>query len=356
MLPCEKLVIVLSWSVRLLQYIVLICIAAPAVGQDFAVVGSSPIDGDMSVDTVSTVVFTFSAPIDTTHRFSSGLPVEFFAINPADSISIDSVYYSGDRHSVLFDVRHTDNTDFVWILTGARTAADTLLCSPYAVNYSTASNQGPWSVGGTAAGLHLVKRPDCTIVALVPVLMDDIPERAGHIVAADVTGQELDFQYEIDGVRNGVYWPAVLADIDRDGIIEPTFWRLPERSMYDDDGDQEPDSIVVSDSSLTQINLVILVGLANEPRTATGESSSLIVYPNPSNHVATVDVVISDPAVLRIGIVDVLGRTVLVLRTALYHRGQHSITFDTSRLRAGMYLVQLRSGHQVESARFVVAR
>lgn len=53
-----------------------------ALAQDFTVEAAVPAAEASNVALQTTVAFTFSAPLDTTARFSGEWPVEFFTISP----------------------------------------------------------------------------------------------------------------------------------------------------------------------------------------------------------------------------------------------------------------------------------
>ncbi len=309
-----------------------------AEAQDLTVISATPANGSASVSLESTVAFEFSAPLDTSYRFPGGLPVEFFTISPPDSIVIDRVHYSTDLTTVLFDVSHTPDTDFLWLLSGARSSSDTLLCSPGVVNYTTAESTGEWSVRGTAYAVALVKRLRCgQFGALTALVYDKLPNNGGHPVAAATVDSNDDYLFSISGVRNGVYWPAVIADINENGVIEPNYPRLPELEVYRS-LDYSPQNILVADADVDGVEMMIVVGLTTEERPTSGYSGNLSAYPNPLSDRTNVEVHLAQPGPIEVRVFDVLGR--LQYRDVIPggYAGPNTITLDLAMLPAGVYI------------------
>jgi hypothetical protein len=323
---------------------------------DLQVTSTEPVDKAISVDLNTTVSFQFAVSLDSTAVYSRGLPVEFFAVSPPDSIVIERAYYSQNYTTLNLDVRHSAATDFLWILTGARSAAGTDLCYPFVLSYSTAPDRGPWTVAGEARAFVEVKRQDCDVFELIPVLFNRPPAKRGYPVAAAVVDTQGGTEWIVSGVRNGTYWPAVLADIDRDGIIEPGAWPLQEWAYYDPDGDRRADSITVADGDETGVVLDILVGLSRDDARVTRASSLVSVYPNPAHLLATIVLETDAPGPTRLDLMDVLGRRVRTLADGYFYPGRHTIPLDASSLPAGVYFIRLRTGDRVDTRSLVVVR
>ncbi len=54
-------------------------------------------------------------------------------------------------------------------------------------------------------------------------------------------------------------------------------------------------------------------------------------------------------AEIRLEVFDVLGRQVRVLADGLYGAGAHSVSFDASNLRSGLYMYRLKSADYVQT-------
>ncbi len=226
------------------------------------VVSTSPADGAVNVPTNATISFTFSEPIDTTKVDpESGIPLVFTIISPVDSTQLAGVSYSTDLKTVNFQVNLTANTDFVMILTYAKSTNGNVLERPYALNFTTASSHGQYTVSGNV--LSDLGSVDGVMVILSnqPIFGDggdtDNSVVSGTVVnasspkkmvsVADTSG------YQLNYVRPGTYWIAAAKDVNQDGYIDPESgdWL----GMYDPDGDGEEDSIKVVNQNVSGIDI-----------------------------------------------------------------------------------------------------
>jgi hypothetical protein len=222
----------------------------PANSQ-FLLTASTPADGAANVPLATIVSFTFSAPLDTAARFQedSPAPLAFLDTAPKDSVILGAISYSPDLTTISVEITHTANTDFVWLLTGARSNAGEPLAQPYVLNYTTSATFGERTVSGTVtlagvdAGNALVALQDR------PLFSDEGIVKIGAVVPT-VGGA-----YIVNYVRDGVYWPAAAKDIDGDGQIDPAGSDVI--GFYDPNNDGQPDSIVVAGANLTGIDMAL---------------------------------------------------------------------------------------------------
>ncbi|HMB90860.1 MAG TPA: T9SS type A sorting domain-containing protein [Rhodothermales bacterium] len=329
----------------------------PATAQEFSVIDADPAPGDSSVALQTTVRFIFSAPVDTSFRFTdvSTLPVEFYAISPADSIQIDSTYFNEGLTELSFEVTHTDDTDFVWVMTGALDEDGVLLCEPYVLSYTTADRPGAFSVSGELYVAIPVKGGPslCTSFDRYVAMLLDTPDvGTATIKAASVVEQDVDFRfpYTISDVRNGIYWPVTRSDTDSDGVIDG----FGGYEYYDEDFDGKRDSLVVADSNRT--NIVMLVsgpGATQDPTELPGVASLLPNYPNPFNPQTTLAFRLERPMPVRLTVFDVLGRQVAAVADGFYPAGSHTATWMAEHVPSGLYVVRLQ-GDRFQLARPVV--
>lgn len=311
---------------------------AVAFAQGLTVVSTTPADGSHTVSLESTVAFEFSAAIDTSYRYPGGLPVELFAVSPPDSIVIHRMHYSDDLTTVLFDVRHTPDTDFLWILTGARTKTDTRFCIPGVINYSTSDSRGEWTVSGTAYAIALLKRLGCgQFSALTALIYDKLPENGGNPLGAAIVDANDDYRFTISGVRNGVYWPAVITDINENGVIEPDFPRLPELDYYRG-LDNSIQNVVVADQHLEGVELRILVGLSSEQPPPPPKRGVASLFPNPFTRYTAIEIEVVRPGPAQVRVFDLIGRLQQHVQTAVLPIGRQAIRLDLSGLHAGTYV------------------
>lgn len=214
----------------------------------FVVTASSPANGEAGVPVSATVSFTFSAPLDTSARYGDlPYPVSLLSPDPATPLTVEAVSYTPDLKTISFQVVHAPDTDFVWLLVGARSAAGERLARPFALNYTTAATAGRYAISGTIriAG----EDPANTLVGLFdkPLFAEEemVPLAAAVSEAAGA--------YAVTLVRDGVYWPMAAKDLDNDGTIDPE--RGDPLGFYDPDQDGQPDSVVVAGSDVTGIDM-----------------------------------------------------------------------------------------------------
>ena len=327
---------------RITGFLCLLALTLPAAGQDLSIVATEPAVGDSSVALQTTVQFTFSAPLDTTVRFSGETPFAFFAINPPDSICIDSTSFSDDLTTLRFDVTHTDSTDFVWILTGAVSQDGRPLCQSYVLSYTTADRPGQFSVSGRIYEVVVTKGGVvCDFGGLFATLWNALPDSNGHVVAAAVATHELGYgvgDFVVEGVRAGAYWVAPHFVFEGLGITRS----LSPYDFYDADRDGRPDSLVVADSSRTGVILEVAGPGATQRRAEVpGVAALLPNYPNPFNPQTTLSFRLERPARLYLTVHDLLGRQVATVANGFYPPGTHEVVWHAVDLPSGLYAMRL---------------
>lgn len=335
---------------RICCSLIVLCGPAKMAAQDFGVIDTSPAPGDSSVALETTVRFTFSAPLDTTARFAGPWPVEFFAIDPPEAISIDSVYFSDDLTEIAFDVSHRDATDFTWVMTGALDADSTLAC-PFVLTYSTADSLGRYSVSGWAASMFLVKSSTC--YSILVGLRNAPYDKAGYLVAAAASDFIYGDGYEIRHVRPGTYWPVAYFDQNRNGIIEPNWNIAPdpygEATHLGLFVGSATDSVVVTDQSLSNVDL-LLIGGATESDSPSSFAGRMSTYPNPfaDNFSLAFETVRSGE--VEVSLHDILGRQIGVISNVFLPAGTHEIpVVIPSPSPSGVYVVRMTAGAATRS-------
>ncbi|TAE25378.1 MAG: T9SS C-terminal target domain-containing protein [Candidatus Kapaibacterium sp.] len=120
----------------------------------------------------------------------------------------------------------------------------------------------------------------------------------------------------------------------------------------------------------TAVALTALDRLSNESRPARVSISTSItsvlgastqglmvdIFPNPVQHRLLVRVALPQAVRLRLSIIDMLGRTVLVLANAAYMQGEHLIEADTETLAAGVYTLHIEANDILSFVRKVVVQ
>ena len=301
---------------------------------------------------------TFNSPIDTTARFDDEGPLAFFSIEPADAITIDGVRFSEDLTEAIYDVTHHDTTDYVWILTGARSAEGSLLCGPQVLSYTTRMESGPGTVQGEAFWIVAVKGASCSFPAIA-ALLNTYPDSGATVAAASAIDDQGTF--EIAGVRPGDYWPVLLLDWNGDGLLNP-IWDLigdvhSEVGLYDPDEDGMPEPINMSDSTHVEI-LLGAYGSSSigKPRDLPGVVRFMETYPNPSTGDVRVFFDLEAPAVIAVTVYDVLGRRVSEIANGLVPNGTHELPWRTDGFPAGVYVVRVQGPDFAISRQMILLR
>lgn len=328
---------------RLLLLLCWLC-ALPAAAQDLLVTTLSPTPGQDSVALRSTVTFTFSAPVDTSARFDGAGPLAFFTIHPADSLVIHGMQVSEDRRAVSFDVTHRADTDYLWVLTGARAEEGALLCRPAVLSYTTRHDRGEAVVQGWAGLMFVTKqRDECSAWPSVAALLDAPPGPTAAVVAAAAVADNAEF--EITGVRPGTYWPVMLLDLNRDGRVQPDWSRIghaeSEVGLYDPDWDGQVDSLVVSGAGVWEIMLGAYGSSREDPAVLPGRARLLQNYPNPFAGSTRLRFELARPMPLVVAVYDLLGRQVARPARGWFTGGWHEVAWAADGLTAGTYVLRL---------------
>ncbi len=249
---------------RFLSMVLVTLVWVPVLLAQMNVVSTSPADGAVNVPTNATVSFTFSEPIDTTRiGQGQGIPFVFTIASPTDSIHLDSLYYSTDFTTVYFDFQLTPNTDYVFILTYAKSTNGNVLEHPYALNFTTASDHGQYTISGNIQSDMGSVEDVIVIVSKVPVFGEEGGDIDNYVASGTVvtggTNKLVSINdtlgYQAKYIRPGTYWLAAAKDVNGDGDIDPSMgdWI----GMYDPDGDGREDSVVVSNQSVTNVDLTM---------------------------------------------------------------------------------------------------
>ncbi len=214
--------------------------AMPTLAQ-LAVLSTVPTDGATLVDTASTVVITFNAPLDTSARFP--WPPGFFlglSMSP-EPREPDSVSVSTDLTTVRIHNLHlAADTRYVLAVLGARSSTGASLQVPAVITFTTGAALPTAAVSGTITLPG--GDPSGTLVALFPALMT-VPEAMGVVQASSGA-------YQINYVPPGVYFPMALKDIDHSGDADPDP-AVDLVAIYDPNGDGVADQIVVAEGAAT---------------------------------------------------------------------------------------------------------
>jgi Secretion system C-terminal sorting domain len=352
---------VLSPGVALLLALLIATITPTTLrAQELFVEASTPVIGDSSVAQETTVRFQFSAPLDTTARFSNGWPVAFFAIEPADSIRIDSMYFSGDLRELVFDVTQTDDTEFIWLLTGAVALEGFPFCQAVALRYTTAETWPSFSVRGVLGTVSPVgpgktcdKVRDNVQAYIAGLMTGDPRNPESRLVTASAVA-ELSVSFVMP-VRDGTYWPVGFIDDDGNGEIQPNWSLWPshaaEATYYlDYIGGEGPDSVVVNMADVSELLMSFPgAGSREQPVEIPGFVHGFRAYPNPTAGALRVAYHVEAGVDVAVSVFDLLGREVRVLVEESVHApGPHEMAWHFEDVASGIYFVRLQAaGRQI---------
>lgn len=102
--------------------------------------------------------------------------------------------------------------------------------------------------------------------------------------------------------------------------------------------------------TLTVVPLII-TGVAEIKNT-----SVLSVYPNPASTNTTISYNIGKDAIIELSVLDLIGNKVAAIDAGRKQAGNHQSGWNTESLSEGMYLIQLRSGENVLTQKFIITR
>jgi hypothetical protein len=103
---------------------------------------------------------------------------------------------------------------------------------------------------------------------------------------------------------------------------------------------------------LFQKPVVLVEGQTGLPATTSLAQN----YPNPFNPRTAISYQLSAISVVKISVVDVLGREVALLVQEQKAAGTYSVQWNASGLPSGVYLYQLRAGSFVETRKMVITK
>jgi len=117
---------------------------------------------------------------------------------------------------------------------------------------------------------------------------------------------------------------------------------------------QTSGTIPIQDASYEYINTS--VGIANSAPTLPRDPELNQNYPNPFNPTTTISYNLPSGGNVTLGIFDVLGKQVAQLVDGLQSAGYHSVKFDGSALRSGVYFYRIQSGTFVDTKKLILIK
>jgi hypothetical protein len=159
--------------------------------------------------------------------------------------------------------------------------------------------------------------------------------------------------YSLGNVRDGVYWPAAAKDGDGNGSIDPGLG--DPFGQYDPNGDGWPDSIVISGTNRSGIDITLrsISSVPDKRMSMRCLISPPQICPNPLNRMGVIQFSLQTPARVRLCIFNAFGDMVgsLLDGTCM---GQQSVSFETQNLPDGIYCYRLMVGNECHSGKMIV--
>ena len=83
---------------------------------------------------------------------------------------------------------------------------------------------------------------------------------------------------------------------------------------------------------------------------------SLLAYPNPFNATTTLRFTVPRAGQTTLRLYDITGREVAVLVNQQQNAGEHTVSFDGSRLATGLYFARLEAAGQMQTRKLVLLK
>ncbi len=147
-----------------------------------------------------------------------------------------------------------------------------------------------------------------------------------------------------DGVQYFGYGIAALDDLDGDGLPEVGVGAFGENLLGSPPTAGRAYVFSTSRSTPT------------EPAPAASEPLALRTGPNPTRGGVAVSFALPEPGLVRLDVLDALGRTVAVLADGARPAGEQTVRAALEGLPAGAYFIRLQAGAQTATARLTVVR
>ena len=78
------------------------------------------------------------------------------------------------------------------------------------------------------------------------------------------------------------------------------------------------------------------------------------VAPNPANEMTNFNIILRNNKEVRIQIFDITGKKIDNINRAIYSKGVHSISYNTTNLTNGIYIYQVLTGNEINSGKLIV--
>ena len=255
----------------------LLCLslAAPAFGQ-LTLDAFMPAHGATNVDTEATISLTFNEPLDTEAAFEIDDDSLFLGFDMSP-FPLEPPVFTLNGLDVKIEVTLQADTQYWFLLRGARGESGADLDRPYAFTFTTGSRLPTATVSGTVdfdegdpAGAFVGLFPETFFDDLFNDDEEDDDDGGATDGGGDDDGDDNDDldvsalaivtdasgAYTMDFVPPGRYVMLALKDVDQDG--DPTSGDAGEGfGAYDANGDRVPDGVEVQDAALAGFDVAL---------------------------------------------------------------------------------------------------
>lgn len=203
----------------------------------------------------------------------------------------------------------------------------------------------------TRSGAPLQSVLDILAVTGLPLMITEMDVDGNPTQSPTVTEQQSDANQLADMQR---IFPVLW---NHDSVIGITFWgwrpgmwRTPQEAYLVRDSGAERPALVWLREYLESYRLPV------EEDAVSPDGFLLTNYPNPFTGSTTIEFAIETPAIVRLTVHDMTGRTVETLVDEQMSPGRHRVTFDARGLAGGVYLYRLQAGSAATSRALIVTR
>jgi len=201
------------------------------------IVSSHPENGAVGVQLTDTISVTFSAPLDTTKKFTDG---NFLLTNVNPS---QDIWYSQDLKTLFIKPTLTYGTNYFLLFYSVKGEDGSVLETPVIIEFTTSPQFNGVDVSGTVSVNNGNMSPENSLVGLS---LQDLSQ--GDPILTNAAVVDANGNFTIHHVKDSVYYPLAAKDVDKDGQINPGYGDL--LALHD--------SIVVAGQDINNLDFVLI--------------------------------------------------------------------------------------------------
>jgi hypothetical protein len=97
-------------------------------------------------------------------------------------------------------------------------------------------------------------------------------------------------------------------------------------------------------------------GLSSGITATYNQEGNVVVYPNPTNSISTIEFVIADQSVVELALYNMLGEKLAMIASEKLSAGSHKYSMETTNLAAGIYYYNLTINNKVQTIKMIVTK